>query len=681
MTYGQITGLKKPVSRIVYGTLFLNKAEKAWDLLYSVVASGCNTFDCAAIYGNGECETILGSWIRARKVKRDDIVIVTKGGCGNQDSQWAVNMSEVELKKELNSSLKRLGVKHVDVYMLHRDDPATPVSDIVNMMDGFVNDGMVTSWGVSNWTSARLEEALEYAKSTGKILPSCDSVQASLAEAAQPVWPGTEYMTEKRADWYSDKPVSVLAWECLAKGFLAGMWGADIKAEDVDQHAKRRRVDDCNSPSWREAQLTGAYITVENVERRDRCRSLAIKKGATMGQIALAYVLAQKYNSFVLVGTTKEEHFRSNANAAGVSLSEAEVAYLEYGTEIKDKAEIELCTPVELCEEIPITSAAAKTVQGARLKLGAGIEGKDDRLMVLVGPCSIHDPEAAMDYAQKLMPLANKHAEDLVVVMRVYFEKPRTTVGWKGLISYPDLNGTFNVGKGLRTARKLLLDVNNMGLPAGTEFLSAVTADYISDLVSYGAIGARTTESQVHREMASGLGMPVGFKNATSGDVQVAVDAIGAAKAKASFLGTNKRGRPAVINTDGNPHSHLILRGGSKGPNFAKEFIVEAEGKLKGKTSICVDCSHGNSNKKHENQPLVATDIAQQITDGNTSITGVMIESHLVEGAQKLSPGQTDPTTLVYGKSVTDACINMANTVECLEVLAKAVRARRERAL
>jgi len=297
---------------------------------------------------------------------------------------------------------------------------------------------------------------------------------------------------------------------------------------------------------------------------------------------------------------------------------------------------------------------------------------------VLVGPCSIHDPQAALDYAKKLAPLAQQHSSDLQVIMRVYFEKPRTTVGWKGLISDPELNGTFQVQKGLQMARQILLDVNNLGLPAGTEFLSPITADYIADLVAYGAIGARTTESQAHREMASSLGMPIGFKNATSGDVQVAVDAIGAAKAAHSFVGTNKRGRPAIVRGEGNPHCHLILRGGSQGPNFEASHIRDAEAKLKGKSCIVVDCSHGNSFKKHENQPKAATNIAEQIRHGNRSIMGIMVESNLVEGAQSLKPGVTDPATLVYGQSVTDACVDVDCTVAILDTLAQAVRDRRK---
>jgi 3-deoxy-7-phosphoheptulonate synthase len=297
--------------------------------------------------------------------------------------------------------------------------------------------------------------------------------------------------------------------------------------------------------------------------------------------------------------------------------------------------------------------------------------------MVLVGPCSIHDPIAAMDYAAQLKPLADKHQGELVVVMRVYFEKPRTTVGWKGLISDPDLDGSFNMAKGLRVARRLMCQVNDLGLAVGTEFLNPLTARYISDLVAYGAIGARTTESQMHREMVSEMDMPVGFKNGTTGDIQIALDAMGAAKSKGSFLGNDMSGRPAVIHAAGNPHAHLILRGGSKGTNFDRESIAACEAKFKTPTPIVVDCSHGNSKKLHTNQPLVAADIAAQIEDGNRSIKGVMIESNLVAGAQKLNPGKTPVEGLTYGLSVTDACIDMDDTAKTLEVLAAAVHARR----
>jgi len=579
----------------------------------------------------------------------------------------------------LKTSLERLGVSSIDLYMLHRDNPDMPVSEIVDTMHHFVTEGFISVWGVSNWSTERIDLALQYARDSGKSIPVCDSLQASLAEPSQAVWPGTAYMTDERAGWYSGRPVAVLAWECLAKGFMAGRWGADVKSVD-ERSSKRQRVD----TSWRESQLEEAYLTQENIERRDRVQELATKKGVEMSQIALAYVLAQQYNSFVLVGTTKASHFQSNAASTAIKLTADEVLYLRSGasgTMDIQQLEDELFSPAQLHRALPGSRTACETVKKTREALCAAIEGKDDRLMVLVGPCSIHDTEAALDYAAKLAPLASQYEEDLVVVMRVYFEKPRTTVGWKGLISDPDMNGTFQVGKGLQAARKLLLDINNMGLSAGTEFLSSATADYFSDLVSYGAIGARTTESQTHREMASGLGMPVGFKNATSGDVQVAVDAIGSAKAAHSYLGSNTRGRPAVIQTGGNPHSHLILRGGAHGPNYEASHVRDAEAKLKGKSCIVVDCSHGNSNKQHENQPKVADNIAQQIMHGNRSVMGVMIESHLVAGNQSLKPGVTDPKTLVYGQSVTDACIDFDTTADVLANLASAVQARRRTGL
>jgi 3-deoxy-7-phosphoheptulonate synthase len=271
-------------------------------------------------------------------------------------------------------------------------------------------------------------------------------------------------------------------------------------------------------------------------------------------------------------------------------------------------------------------------------------------------------------------------SEDLVVVMRVYFEKPRTTVGWKGMINDPDLNNTFNVNKGLREARTLLRDVNALGMPAATEFLDAVSQGYISDFISWGAIGARTTESQCHREMSSGLNMPIGFKNSTSGDLQVAVDAIGAALNGHSYLSVSPDGSAAIATSAGNPHSHIILRGGKGITNYDAEAVKTTEAALTKAGcahQIVIDCSHANSFKKHENQPKVAADIAAQIATGTRSVRGVMIESNIVEGGQKLSPGKTDPSTLTYGQSVTDACIGWDTTVDVLQSLAAAVRARR----
>jgi len=336
----------------------------------------------------------------------------------------------------------------------------------------------------------------------------------------------------------------------------------------------------------------------------------------------------------------------------------------------------ELPTPVELHQDIPMSPRAKQTLKAARHALQNTVEGTDDRLLVLVGPCSIHDSKAALEYAAKLLPLAKKHSRHLVVVMRAYFEKPRTTVGWRGLISDPHLDGSCDIATGLRTARQLLLDINELGMPCGTEFLNPVTAHYISDLIAYGTIGARTTESQIHREMAAGLGMPVGFKNATSGEVQVAVDAIRAAAAELWSIGTNKRGKPSIVHGAGNRHGHLILRGGAGGPNFSASHVAEATARLEG-TPLVIDCSHGNSLKKHQKQHLVAKDAAEQISKGCTKIIGVMLESNLVAGNQTFKPGQTNPDELQYGQSVTDACIDMMSTTEVLDMLAKAVQERR----
>jgi len=339
---------------------------------------------------------------------------------------------------------------------------------------------------------------------------------------------------------------------------------------------------------------------------------------------------------------------------------------------------VHVSTPAMLRESVAVSPVALETVTRGRAALSAVAEGSDDRQMVLIGPCSVHDPKAAVEYAKWLQPFAEKYKDELVVCMRVYFEKPRTTVGWKGLMSDPDLNGEYDIGRGLHMARQLLLDCNELGLICGTEFLAPNTADYIEDLVCYGAIGARTTESQCHREMASNLRMPVGFKNGTSGDIQVAADAITAAKAAGRFLGAGMDGKPDMIDAPGNPGSHLILRGGKTGTNFDAESIATAHAVLKGNSRIVVDCSHGNSSKKHKNQPIVAADIGRQIREGNQSIMGIMVESNLVEGNQGLKPGKTDVSTLQHGQSVTDACIGLADSEALLHELAEAVKARRE---
>jgi 3-deoxy-7-phosphoheptulonate synthase len=332
-------------------------------------------------------------------------------------------------------------------------------------------------------------------------------------------------------------------------------------------------------------------------------------------------------------------------------------------------------TPAEVQAELPISDAAAEATVAGRQAIHKVLHGEDDRLVVVVGPCSIHDPEAAMEYAQRLVKLQQQHAEDLVVVMRVYFEKPRTTVGWKGLINDPDLNDSFDINKGIRLARKLLLQVNELGLPTGTEFLDLITPQYVGDLVAWGAIGARTTESQGHRELSSGLSCPVGFKNGTGGNVKIAVDAIGSASRPHRFLSITKEGQAAIVATTGNEDCHVILRGG-KEPNFDAVSVAQASEVLAAadiRPRVMIDFSHGNSLKKFENQPKVCSDVAAQVAAGDQRIFGIMIESNLVEGNQKVVDGKAE----TYGQSITDACVNWDTTETMLEELAQAVRKRR----
>jgi 3-deoxy-7-phosphoheptulonate synthase len=307
------------------------------------------------------------------------------------------------------------------------------------------------------------------------------------------------------------------------------------------------------------------------------------------------------------------------------------------------------------------------------------MHGSDDRLLVVVGPCSIHDPAAAIDYARRLQPLRDKYADTLEIVMRVYFEKPRTTVGWKGLINDPYLDESYRIDEGLRIARQLLIEINRLGLPAGSEFLDAISPQYIGDLISWGAIGARTTESQVHRELASGISAPIGFKNGTDGNIKIATDAIQAAAGAHHFLSIHKNGQVAIVQTKGNKDCHVILRGG-KEPNYEAKFVTAACQELEAAklpASLMVDLSHANSSKQHERQITVADDIANQIESGSRHIFGVMIESHLNGGAQKFTPGKDDASALEYGKSITDACINWDDSVRVLERLAQAVKKRR----
>jgi 3-deoxy-7-phosphoheptulonate synthase len=332
--------------------------------------------------------------------------------------------------------------------------------------------------------------------------------------------------------------------------------------------------------------------------------------------------------------------------------------------------------PKDLHREFPITDSAAETVFHARSEIQRILHGDDDRLLVVVGPCSVHDPEAALEYARRLSELRGRLTDRLMIVMRVYFEKPRTTVGWKGLINDPNLDGSFEINKGLGLARRLLLDLNEMGMPAGTEFLDLISPQYIADLVSWGAIGARTTESQGHRELASGLSCPVGFKNATDGSVKVAIDAIHAAARPHVFMSLTKDGQSAIFSTGGNLDTHIILRGGSR-PNYDTESVniaAEAIEEAGLRPKIMIDFSHANSRKQPQKQAWVCEDVAGQIARGDRRIIGAMIESHLVAGRQDLTKG----VALRYGQSITDACIGWDDTVPMLEELADAAAHRRE---
>ena len=337
----------------------------------------------------------------------------------------------------------------------------------------------------------------------------------------------------------------------------------------------------------------------------------------------------------------------------------------------------EVISPADLHREIPLSEQGAETVHGARHAIQRILRGQDDRLLLIVGPCSIHDPEAALDYARRLREKAAGFADDLLVVMRVYFEKPRTTVGWKGLINDPGLDESFRINDGLRIARGLLRDLAETGMPAATEFLELVVPQYIDDLVAWGAIGARTVESQVHRQLASGLSCPVGVKNGTGGNLQVAVDAIRSAAHPHHFLSLTKDGHSAIFTTTGNPDCHLILRGGRRGPNFDADSVEDAAGRLAKAgldSRLMVDCSHANSGKSADRQAEVCRDLASRVSEGDHRIMGLMMESHLKAGRQDLEPGQA----LAYGQSITDACLGWDDTVGLLEELAASVRSRRQ---
>jgi len=337
----------------------------------------------------------------------------------------------------------------------------------------------------------------------------------------------------------------------------------------------------------------------------------------------------------------------------------------------------ELLPPIAILERFPASENAAATVFHARQSIHNILAREDDRLLVVIGPCSIHDPKAALEYGQRLVALRERYQDQLEVVMRVYFEKPRTTVGWKGLINDPYMDNSFKLNDGLRTARKLLVDLNDFGMPTAGEFLDMITPQYVADMMCWGAIGARTTESQVHRELASGLSCPVGFKNGTDGTIKVAIDAIGAANAPHHFLSVTKFGHSAIVSTKGNPDCHIILRGGRE-PNYSAGHVAQISEQLKKAKlvdNIMIDFSHANSSKQYQRQMEVANDVAQQVASGNKAIFGVMVESHLVEGRQDLIDGQA----LCYGQSITDACIGWDDTERLLSVLNQSVIERRQR--
>ncbi|OYQ68217.1 3-deoxy-7-phosphoheptulonate synthase [Pseudanabaena sp. SR411] len=335
-----------------------------------------------------------------------------------------------------------------------------------------------------------------------------------------------------------------------------------------------------------------------------------------------------------------------------------------------------LLAPVEVKTELPITPAIAKVVSNARARIRNILNGSDRRLLVVVGPCSIHDVKAAREYAEKLAKFRDGVSDALEIVMRVYFEKPRTTVGWKGLINDPHLNGTFDINYGIRMARGLLLDVAKLGLPSATELLDPIVPQYLADLISWTAIGARTTESQTHREMSSGLSMPVGFKNGTDGSIDVAINALLSARQPHRFLGVNNEGMASIVTTTGNPDGHIVLRGGKQGPNYDNVHVEAIANRLRDRKLLpymMVDCSHDNSGQDYKNQPIVLQDIAEQVRNGSEHIVGIMLESHLNRGKQPLK----ELSKLEYGKSITDGCINFETTVETLTDLANAVRSGR----
>lgn len=346
-----------------------------------------------------------------------------------------------------------------------------------------------------------------------------------------------------------------------------------------------------------------------------------------------------------------------------------------------DDLKIKKITPVDAPEILhdlyPITGIASNTVKNTRQSIKNILNDQDDRILVIIGPCSIHDPAGAREYGHKLKAVIEKHKNELLIVMRVYFEKPRTTVGWKGLINDPNLDNSFKINKGLKEARSLLVDLNNQGVPCATEFLDLITPQYVADLIAWGAIGARTTESQGHRELSSGVSCPIGFKNGTDGGFKIATDAISAANNPHIFLSLTKQGNSAIFSTTGNPDCHIILRGGNSGPNYEKHFIQKAVQTLslsKSQTKLMIDCSHANSNKQHKNQLIVAKSIKNQLENNELNIMGAMIESNLIEGRQDIEKNKT----LTYGQSVTDACIGWDDSLLILQTLAEGIISRRE---
>ena len=373
----------------------------------------------------------------------------------------------------------------------------------------------------------------------------------------------------------------------------------------------------------------------------------------------------------------------AQAPRAAISSSDSWYAHVEKTSQTDDERikDITVLPPPEhLIRFFPIRGTAVESlITRTRQNVRNIIQGSDDRLLVVIGPCSIHDPAAALEYARRLVEQRKKYEGTLEIVMRVYFEKPRTTVGWKGLINDPYLDESFRIDEGLRMARQLLIEINRIGLPAGSEFLDVISPQYIADLISWGAIGARTTESQVHRELASGISAPIGFKNGTDGNIRIATDAIQAAARGHHFLSVHKNGQVAIVQTNGNPDCHVILRGG-KAPNYDATSVAAACQDLtaaKLPATLMVDCSHANSSKQHEKQVEVARDIASQVASGSRQVFGLMVESHLNPGAQKFTPGKDDASALEYGKSITDACLSWGDSLTVLDELSAAVQARR----